>query len=87
MLTVCSIDFYELCTDHGRERLGGEHDLRGGVRFTEHDLCACGVSTWHRSHTHTHTQMCAYKYSLCGASTDLQQHLTSQSSVVTRPSA
>lgn len=30
MLTARSIDFYELCGDHGCEPLPGEHDL-GGV--------------------------------------------------------
>ncbi len=75
MLTVCSIDFYELCRDHSCKLLAGEHDL-GGVCDSLNLIYAHVGSAHGTESTHIHTQMWALKYSgepeSCGESTDLQ---------------
>ena len=56
MLTVCSIDFYELCWDHGCESLGGERDLRG-VCDSMNMICTHVGSAHATDRTHTNVGM------------------------------
>lgn len=51
MLTVRSIDFYELCRDHGCEPLGGEHDLRGACESL--DMICVHAGSEHVTEEHT----------------------------------
>lgn len=52
MLTVRSVDFQELCGDHGCEPLGDGHDLRGVCDSPK--MIRVHVGSAHATQTHTH---------------------------------